>query len=228
MRLRIIASFALLASAIALGQSPGTSSLSQLPDGEISGNAYTNGALGVIFHFPKDWSANLDSGHSVTFGKDPDGPANRCTRILLRWQSPRKVKGWFTAWGVLFAIDPVCLGVDPFPSSVESGNSGQINDFAGKIYALYHPAPFFPPGGVDIFAERAGDETNGPIIVSLRGKGSRNIDEIDPSITRTPVAVNTQFALGQAQEFWVGWAEMDDDRSKSEMERVAKIEIKVK
>jgi hypothetical protein len=226
MRLKIIAAVLFCASVGAFGQSLRVTGLSQLPDGTLSGNAYSNDALGVIFHFPAGWTANLDSGHSVSFGKDPDGPANRCTRILLRFQAPRKIKGWFIAWGILFAIDPACLGVGPFPVSADPKNAAQINDFAEKIFGLYHPAPFFPPGGFDVFANR--DEArNGPVIVYLEGKGYRNIDETDPSIKKTPVSVSTLFSLTKAPQLWVGWAEMDDDRSKADMTRKAQIEVKV-
>jgi hypothetical protein len=230
MRARSIALAALLAPCCAFAQlpSPGLTALAQVPAGSLSGNTYSNDSLGVIFHFPPGWTANLDPGHSVSFGKDPDGPANQCTRILLRYEAPRKVKGWFTAWGILFAVDPNCLGAGPFPTSAESEDGTKINAFAGKIFELYHPAPFFPPGGGDVFAKRAGDQGEGPVVVYLEGHGLRNVDEADPSVKRTPVPVTTLFSLTQAPELWVGWAEMDDEHSKKETEQHARIEVKVK
>ena len=190
----------------------------------LSGNTYSNDELGVIFHFPAGWTANFDPGHSVSFGKDPDGPANRCTRILLRFQSPRKVKGWFRAWGALLAIDPDCLATAPFPASAGQENAAQINDFAERIYQLYHPAPFFPPSGVDISADHAGAQ-NGPVTVYLEGKGLRDIDETDPTTKRDPVPVSTIFAIMRAPGLWVAWASMADDHSRAELIKKAKLEV---
>jgi hypothetical protein len=64
--------------------------------------------------------------------------------------------------------------------------------------------------------------------VYLEGKGLRDVDEIDPSIKRTPVPVTTLFSITQTPQFWVGWAEMDDERSKREAMQHAGIEVKVK
>jgi hypothetical protein len=89
----VAAAFALFVSAGVFGQPPSPTALAQLPNGTISGETYSNDALGVIFHLPSSWTASLDAGRLVFFGRKPDGPANKCTRVLLRYEAPRKVKG---------------------------------------------------------------------------------------------------------------------------------------
>jgi len=225
MRAALIAAVALLSSVKAFAQLPSPMiALAQLPDGTLSGNAYSNDALGVIFHLPPSWNANLDQGHSVSFGKDPDGLANECTRILERFESPRRVKGWFTAWGILFAIDPDCLSIGPFPTSPETSNT-RVDDLANKIYQLYHPAPFFPPGKLDVSADRL-EWPNGPVIIFLRGKGFRDVDEVDPTRKREPVPVSTEFVVTHTGKYWLGWAAIADDRSRGELTK-SKLQVKL-
>lgn len=210
-------------SFLSSAQSPTSPRLDGFQSGSISGNVYTNDDFGVIFHFPSDWTADLDPGRSVTFGKDPNGPANKCMRILLRYRAQREVKGWFHSWGILFAIDPACLNAGTFPTSAEQENMNEVNAFAEQIFKLFHPAPFFPPGGVDIFARSPQAETSS-VIVYLSGKGNRNIDESDHE--QKPVPVSTLFAVTPGPQSWIGWAEMDDDKSKGDMMKHCRIEIK--
>lgn len=217
MRIEVFATIVLLASTAVFGQVPLSLGLTQIPDGLLSGDAYTNDALGVVLHIPKGWTANLVAGNSVSFGKDPNGPANRCTRILLRYESPRKVKGWFSSWEIFFAIDPECLGIGPFPTSPEPTNT-RVDDLATKIYQLYNPAPFFPPGTLDVSADRL-EGPSGPVIIYLRGKGSRNVDEIDPTRKREPVAVSTEFVLTHGEKYWFGWAAIADNKSRAELSK---------
>jgi hypothetical protein len=225
MRAMALAALILLASGTAFGQLPSPMiALAQLPDGTLSGNVYSNNALGVIFHLPSGWNGSLDPGHSVVFGKDPDGLANRCTRILERFESPRKVKDWFSAWGIVFAIDPNCLSIGSFPTSPETSNS-QVDDLAQKIYQLYHPAPFFPPGKLDVSADRL-EWPSGPVIIYLRGKGYRNVDEVDPMRKREPVPVNTEFVVTHGTNYWLGWAAIADDHSRAELAR-SQLQVKV-
>ncbi|MGA3131421.1 MAG: hypothetical protein ABSD59_11515 [Terracidiphilus sp.] len=224
MRFSPIAAVIFLASASAFAQLPNPSALAQLPGGTLADNIYSNDALGVTFHVPTGWTANLDNGNSFFFGNDPNALANRCTRVLMRYQAPRKVKGWFIAWGVLVAIDPVCLGAGPFPVSADISYSAQVNDFAEKIYRFYHPAPFFPPGGVDVSAN-VPQGRQGPLTVTLMGKGVRDIDESDPTTKRTPVPISTRFSITPTPKFWVAWAQMADDRSNAELMRDAGLDV---
>ena len=225
MRLIPLAAILLLASVSGSGQSQSPTALAQLPTGTLTGNIYSNDALGVTFHIPPGWTANLDGSHPLLFGNDPHAPANHCTRILMRFQAPHKVKGWFTAWGVLIAIDPDCLGAGPFPVSGAVQDAEQINDFAEKLYQIYHPAPFFPPGGVDISANPP-EGPRGSVTVALTGKGLRDVDDSDPSIKRTPVPISTLFSITQAPKFWIAWAELADDRSNTELARGTALEVK--
>jgi hypothetical protein len=226
MRFAAIAAVIFLASASAFAQSPTPGALAQLPGGTLADNIYSNDALGVTFHIPPSWTANLDNSDSFSFGNDPKGPAGRCTRILLRYQAPHKVKGWFTAWGILIAIDPACLGAGPFPVSADVAYSAQVNDFAEKIYRFYHPSPFFPPGGVDVSAN-VPQGRQGPLTVTLMGKGVQDIDESDPSTKRTPVPISTRFSITPTPKFWVAWAQLADDRSNAELMRDAGLDVAI-
>ena len=134
------------------------------------------------------------------------------------------MNGWFTAWGILFAIDPDCLSIGPFPNSPETSNT-RVDDFASKIVQLYHPAPFFPPGTLDVSADRL-EWPSGPVVVYLRGKGFRNVDEIDPTRKRRPVPVSTEFVLTQGAKYWLGWAAIADDDSRAELSK-SNLQVKV-
>ena len=226
MRAKIAAAALFIATSSVFGQSFQFTrpALSLIPDGTLADNTYTNDELGMVFHFPQGWAGKLDSGHSVVFGKDPNGPANKCTRILLRYESPRKVKGWFSGWGIVFAIDPDCLSIGPFPASPETRNT-RVDDLARKIVQLYHPAPFFPPGTLDVSADRL-EWPSGPVIICLRGNGSRNVDEIDPTRKRDPVPVSTEFVVTQGSTYWLGWAAIVDHHSRDELSK-SSLQIRV-
>src|SRR5437764_5962130 len=58
------------------------SQLSQLSPGTLSGNTYTNGAVGVSYEVPQGWTSTPDpSGPARIDPRHPESPMNQCTKV---------------------------------------------------------------------------------------------------------------------------------------------------
>ena len=119
--------------AVGLG-SPG-SKISQLPDGVLSGNVYSNDALGLKFNFPRGWIATADPKGPIGLGfRTQDGPVDQCIKVLLSFQAPHPVEGRFSSGGDVIVIDPGCFSDLEFPTSA---NKKKVQDFAGIFIKFF-------------------------------------------------------------------------------------------
>jgi hypothetical protein len=219
MRTRVIAAACVLSFAIALGQTPHSTRLASVPDGAVSDGRYTDDALGIIFHIPPGWTTKTNPEDPVLLDPNPDGLANQCTRVFLRYENPGKDKGGFTSWGIFFAIDQRCLDAGPFPRSDK--DKSKSSAVARNVINHYKNSPFFPPSGVDLFVEPA----NGLPIISLLGERTISVPAGAGASETTGLHLTTLFALTVSKGYWVGWASVCDDSAREELTKGSRVEI---
>ena len=194
------------------GLGSSTSTISQMPDGTLSGNFYSNQALGLSYEFPSGWTATPDPKGPVSLdGRKPNEPANRCSKILLSLQAPHHIEGRFTSIATLFAIDPTCFPGAEFPHSLEERN--KIRKMADKIIGPFSHTPYFSPYGVTISALNS----QGRVLIQLTGGVIINAVEGRPAPAKEPLKVNTSFTFTESKGYWVVWAYLADDPSTEEL-----------
>jgi hypothetical protein len=206
------------------GQSPQPGMLAQIPNGALNGNTYTNDNLAITFLLPRDWNATVNPEMPTLFNPDVNALANRCTRILLEYDSK---PGDSTAKGVVFAIDPGCLGIGPFPPV--DADKDKLEAFNRSIAEIYNRSTFFPPSGVNLYAFRGSGAKNrlflgmaGAALVSPPGGEPGG----EPGVKREPVSMNTLFVLVDVDKCWVGWAIVADDKAKNEFAKDSRMTVR--
>lgn len=204
------------------GQNPPASAVAEIPDGVLTGNVYTNDALGVSFYFPPTWTAEPDPKGPVFLDPKPNGRANQCSKILLTFEAPGKVEGRFSSFGRVIAIDPRCLSAGPFPHSPEDKEN--LDKAADKIIKYFKNSSFFSPYGVRIIALRT-QENKGPMLISMRGAMIINAVSGHPAPKKEPLSVSTLFALQESRGYWIAWAYVADDPSRNELQKNSRMLI---
>lgn len=220
MRLEAVAAILFCLSNCAIGQSSQQSLLAKIPVGALSGRTYTNDDLGITFLLPQDWTATVNPGMPTLFNPDADALANQCTRILLEYDSK---PGDSKAKGVVFAIDPTCLGIGPFPpAEVEKE---KLEAFNRNIAEIYNRSTFFPPSGLQLYAFR-GAGGKGRLFLGMAGTAKVPPPGSDPGVRREPVQMNTLFVVVDVDKCWVGWAIVADDKAKDEFAKNSRMTVK--
>jgi len=220
MRLNAVAAILFCISIGSYAQTQQKTKLSQIPDGVLSGNTYTNDELGITFLLPNDWTATVKSQMPTLFSPEADAPANRCTRILLEYDSK---PGDSTAKGVVFAIDPDCLKIGPFP--VVEADKNRLEAFNHSIAEIYRRSTFFPPGDVQLYAFRGAGEKS-RLFLGLAGAAQVSPPGSDAGVKREPVQMNTLFVVVNVDKCWVGWAIVADDKAKDEFAKESRMTVK--
>lgn len=175
--------------------------LSEIPDGSISGDVYSNEALGIKLHIPEGWTADTDgevpNGLDFHWDKHPD---RQCVKVLVDFGIPGLVHHDYRSTGSVFVLDPGCFPDAKYPQALDRG---QFRDFAGKIIHAFSKSPYIAPDGADI-----GDLQNGKFIFVIL-TGSDSITLADGS----PLHENMLFELVEFNGYWVCWgARADDER----------------
>lgn len=222
MRPAVVVGFLLVFTIHLSGQSTPGSIVSQLPDGLLTGNVYTNDAVGVSFYFPSTWTAKPDPKGPVHLDPKPYGRANQCTKVLLTIEAPGKVKGRFSSFGMVLAIDPKCLSAGPFPKSTDDKDA--INQVTNKIIKYFKDTSFFSPYGVTTYALRT-DANQGPMLIAMKGGMIINAVLGHPAPKKEPLTVSTFFALQESRGYWIAWGYMADDPSKVELQKNSSMTI---
>jgi len=201
-------------------QSSQKTGLSAIGQGALSGSNYVNDDLGISFRLPHDWAAKINPDMGTLFSPDQDAPANRCTRILLEYDSK---PGDSTAKGVVFVIDPDCLKIGPFPAA--EANEDELAAFNRSMLEIYQRSTFFPPSGVQLYAFKgAGDK--GRLFLGMAGSAQVQPPGGEAGVKREPVAVNTLFVVVEADKYWAGWAIVADDKAKDEFAKESRMTVK--
>jgi hypothetical protein len=217
---------ALIASTLeATAHAAHKSRLSQLPDGILSGNTYSNVALEMRYDIPGGWTATPANAHLKLDDRQPDAPVNQCTKVLLSLHVPEKEKGQFNSTITLFAIDLGCFPGAKFPKSLK--DKKQVHEFARKIVNFFAHTPYISSNGADI---DAGDMA-GRIGIWLTGADVINAPDAqatDGQAAKEPVRVNKLLALVESNGYWFAWANLADDATKAELQKRNDLQFAVK
>ena len=204
MRWFVVVAVCVLAEQGLCGQS---ARLTQLPPGTISGNLYTNDAVGVAYEIPAGWTANLNlPSQRIDTGR-PDDLANTCSKVLVRLSAPGKEGGRFASIAELIAIDPVCISGPAFPQTMK--DIGKMNKVADRIIKVYRDSPFFSRYGVKITAF----DLQNRVVLGLAGDMTINAIEGPNAATREPLAVHTSFDIAEWNGYWIAWCFVADGGS---------------
>jgi hypothetical protein len=219
--LRNLLFLVLISSALgAIGLGAHRSKISQLPDGILSGNTYSNNALGLRYDVPSGWIATPDPKDPVSLdSRDPDGPVNQCSKVLLSLHAPEPVQGQFNSTITLLAIDPGCFPAAKFPKSLK--DKKKIQEFARKIVNSFSHTPYISRNGADIDAGFQADR------IGIWLTGADLINAIDGQATKEPLHVNRLLGLVQSNGYWVAWANVADDSTKAELQQRNDLQFKV-
>ena len=221
-----------LSTLVAIGFAPPGSKISQLPDGTMSGNVYSNDALGLRVKIPDGWIATADPKGPVELdARTMDGPVNQCSRILLSLNAPRPAEDRFGSVADLLVIDPGCFSDAKFPTSPDKK---KVLQFAGKIIKFFRNTPYISPGGADVDAERTKcfDPSYSPCryggggFVTIFLTGETNINAFADQTKKEPLHVNTLFSLTEYNGYWIAWTALADDPSKEQLKKNAKVQFK--
>jgi hypothetical protein len=200
-------------SLVAVGFGSPKSTISQIPNGTLSGNNYSNDALGLSLEFPSGWTATPDLISPVYFDyRKPDEPANLCSKILLSLRPLQQVEGRFNSLAALFAIDPGCFSGTEFPRSLDKV---KIQKIADKIIKTFSHSPFISPYGAFV----VGDLSQGHIVIKFTQKFIVNAVVGHPEAKKEPLNVNTSIILEEINGYWVAWAYVADDTSADELKK---------
>jgi hypothetical protein len=196
------------------------SRLSRLPDGILSGNTYSNSALGLRYDIPGWWTATLSRGQLKLDDQHPDGPVNQCSKVFLSVHAPEQEKNQFNSTITLFAIDPACFPGAKFPKSLK--DKKKIHEFARKIVNFFAHTAYISSNGADI---NAGDQA-GRIGIWLTGVDVINAP--DGQTAKEPLRVNKLLGLVESNGYWFAWANLADDATKTELQQRNDLQFKVK
>lgn len=199
----------------ASAQKPSRSLISQLPNGTLSGNTYTNDAVALTYEFPAGWTAtpDLKDPAKIDF-RHREGIANQCSKVLVSLAAPGKAEGRFNSIAMLLAIDPACFSGTTFPRSLEEKD--KIRKVVNKIVKPFSDTPFISP--YDNMVHPFGSQ--GRVIIELTGALIINAYEGQPAAKKEPLRVHTSFTFTESTGYWVAWAFLADDSSTEELKNV--------
>jgi hypothetical protein len=184
----------------AVGQQSTKIPLLQISNGTLSGNTYTNAALGLSYQIPDGWNGDPDPKGVPIDSRGPDKVANRCSRVLV-WLTPvSKIEGRFNPVATVFVTDPACLGAATFPESVEQVK--EINKVAKKMGDSFNYTPFMSPYGNAIHPF----SSQGRVVIQATGGLVINAVARGEGKTKEPLEVKTSFTFTEANGYLVVWA----------------------
>jgi hypothetical protein len=191
----------------AVGQQSTKIQLLQIPNGMLSGNTYTNDALGLSYQVPDGWKGDPDPKDEPIDWRGPHKVANRCSRVLL-WATPvSKIEGRFNPTATVFVTDPACLGIAAFPESVEQVE--EINKVAKKMGDSFNYTPFMSPYGNAVHQF----SSHGRVVIQVTGGLVINAVERGHGKTKEPLEVKTSFTFTEANGYLVVWAYVANESS---------------
>ena len=203
----------------ALGQQRPKLQLSQIPNGDLSGNTYMNHAFGLSYQIPAGWKGDPDPKDVSIDWRGPKKPANRCSRMLLSLTPAVTIEGRFKPIVNVFVTDPACIGVAAFPVSVDEIK--EINKVAKKIGDNFNYTPFMSPYGNEVHPF----SSQGRVMIQATGAMLINALDGEHQKIKEPIEVKTSFTFTESNGYLVVWAFVADVTS---FEVLKKIEVAFK
>jgi len=204
------------------------SKIPELPSGTLSGNVYTNDAVGLTVEFPREWHVvtgqqwhvatySLDGAHLDPIHHDYQGLADQCSKVLLLLNAPGVAKEQFASFAALLAIDPACFSSEAFPQSTDQEE--RILKLVEKVGLAFVDTPFIPPTQVRVQASTA----QGRVVITttdMTPVAIMNDENGRPSTTEPPLECHTLFAFTESKGYWVAWAYLADKASAEQLKKV--------
>ena len=206
---------------------PSSNRIAQLNPGVVSGNTYTNDALGFAYEFPSGWVVNdkatqdktMEAGHQFAWGNSPSATREheafqQCARVLLfvtKYPEGANTEQLNPLVSVI-AADSACFPGAHFPTSVEDRDAikqaGQqvIQSFAGTRF----PAQW--QNSVNAFTFQ------GHLMLDISGSFTAN----SPS-RNAPLNVFISFVFTETKGYWVAWG--FESGSQAELQELKKTKI---
>jgi hypothetical protein len=183
--------------------------INQLADGKMSGSTYSHDGLELRAEIPTGWVADADPKGKVRLdSQEPDGPVNRCSKILLSFHSAQPAENGFISSYTLFAVDPACFSEGRLPKRLSDRK--KIQQFAEKITKSFSNTPFITRKGADLDADSFG----GRLFLILTGDSVIQPTSGPGQTLTSPVHVNTLLCLAESKGYWVMWGIVADDAAK--------------
>ena len=191
-------------SALAPCQVQENNRISQISDGEISGNTYHSRQLGFSYEFPAGWVVGKATVPEHKFEwKDVPAEKNvpkgrRCARnLLFVTEHPEGMRtDGFVPMASLLVVDPNCIPRVTFPNSV--GDREAVERVVNSIEAHLDTPPLknrTPPRVRPVeYAGRVILQISQSMSVSVHDTSTTTNENLEISITAM-----------QAQEYWVIW-----------------------
>ena len=184
--------------------------IGELSPGAVSGNTFTDDALGFTFQFPAGWALAdkatqdrvMQFGHQQAWGNDPAAAREheafeQCSRILL-WANkyPEGMKTEeINPLIAIMAFDPACMPGVELPKSAQDTEG--IRQLASQISSSLSGMPFLGKGRNSV----GGFTRQGHLFIDLssafRVKAPSGNQQFD---------VFTSMIVTQANGYWVMWA----------------------
>jgi hypothetical protein len=218
--LQRVVTLTIIASGL-LGSDTAPSKISQVGDGNLSGDFYSNETLGLRYEVPSGWIATIAPNDPVLVDYPKlDKPRTQCQKMLLLSHPVQQGEGRFNSTATLFVIDPGCFPEANFPKSL-SDKKG-ILKFADRMVKAFSKAPFISRNGVDIGAQ----VVEGKLFIAVTGDELINALAGRDRSEKQPLHVNTLLSLAESNGYWVAWTAVADDPSRDRLKDV-KVQIRV-
>lgn len=194
-----------LISSITVCQVPENGRLSQISEGEISGNIYHNKQLGFSYEFPTGWIVGKATApeHKFMWKDNPaeqplSNGASRCSKnLLFATEHPEGMRAdGFVPMVSLFVVDSGCIPSATFPNSV--GDREAVARIVHGIEARLGT----PTLNNETLPRVRPLEYAGRVLLQISQWVSVSVHD-----TNTTTNENLQLSISvmQAQEYWVIW-----------------------
>ena len=206
-----------------------SSQINQLNPGTVSGNTYTNDALGFVYQFPAGWVVNdkatqqktAEIGHQIIWGNDPAAAREheaflQCGRILLfvtKYPEGTKTEE-LNPLILVLATDSACFPGAHFPTSVN--DSADIKEVARQFVRSLAGTPFAPKGQGSVNAFMV----QGHVMLDISGSFTVNYPGHNG-----PLDIFTALDVTQAKDYWLAWAFMSGSQAGLQELRNTKIQF---
>jgi hypothetical protein len=196
---------------------PSSTRIGQLNPGVVSGNTYTNDALGFDYQFPSGWVVNdkaaqektMEAGHQLAWGNSASAAREheafkQCARVLL-WVT-KNAEGTRTEelnpLIVVIATDSACFPGAHFPTSVDDRDA--IRQVAQQLLRSLAGTPFLAKGqdSVKVFP------VQGHLMLDVSGSFT-----VTPPGRNAPLDIFTSLDVTEAKNYWVAWGFMSGSQA---------------
>ncbi len=196
---------------------PSSTRIGQLNPGVVSGNTYTNDALGFEYEFPAGWVVNdkatqdktMEAGHQFAWGNSPSAGREheafqQCARVLLF--VTKNAEGTRTEelnpLIVVIAADSACFPGVHFPTSVDDRDA--IKQVAQQFVRSFAGTPFVAKGqnSVNTFT------VQGHLMLEISGSFA-----VTPPGHNAPLDIFTSLDFTEAKDYWVAWGFMSGSQA---------------